>query len=203
MESIGVRLYKEHSHPMATLSRDTLAAYDAADPLASFRDQFHMPDGVIYLDGNSLGALPKTVPDRIVDAIQKEWGDGLVRSWNSAGWYDMPRRLGDKLARLIGAKPGEVVIADSTSVNVFKVLSAALTLNPKRRVILSEPDNFPTDLYIAQGLITQLGGGHELRLKKANEIMDAMDEDTAAVLITHVNYRTGYMHDMAAITARA
>src|SRR5215467_9574751 len=121
---------------MTILSRDALIALDADDPLASFRDQFHLPKGVIYLDGNSLGALPKSVPGRLAEAVQREWGEGLVRSWNQAGWYDMPRRLGNKVAQLIGAKAGEVVIADSTSVNVFKVLSAGLHLNPKRRVIL-------------------------------------------------------------------
>jgi kynureninase len=150
-----------------------------------------------------LGALPKSIPDRLEQAIRHEWGDGLVRSWNTAGWYDMPRRLGDKLARLIGAQPGEVVVADSTSVNLFKVLAAALKLNPGRRMIVSEPDNFPTDLYMAQGLIDLLGGQHELKLVRAEALMEAINDETAAVMLTHVNYRTGYMHDMAAITAHA
>jgi kynureninase len=185
------------------LTRESVAALDAPDPLAPFRDQFHVPEGVIYLDGNSLGALPKSIPDRLEQAIRHEWGDGLVRSWNTAGWYDMPRRLGDKLARLIGAQPGEVVVADSTSVNLFKVLAAALKLNPGRRMIVSEPDNFPTDLYMAQGLIDLLGGQHELKLVRAEALMEAINDEIAAVMLTHVNYRTGYMHDMAAITAHA
>ena len=187
----------------ATLTRDALQAMDANDPLSRFRDQFYVPEGVLYFDGNSLGAVPKTVESRLQKAISQEWGDGLVRSWNTAGWYEMPRRIGDKIARLIGAKQGEVVVADSTSVNLFKVLSAAVKLNPNKHVILSEPDNFPTDLYMAQGLIQLLGSDHKLVLKPAAEIMDAIDDDTAIVMLTHVNYRTGAMHDMNAITAHA
>lgn len=187
----------------ATLTRDVLQTMDANDPLARFRDQFYVPEGVLYFDGNSLGAVPKTVEARLQKAISQEWGDGLVRSWNTAGWYEMPRRIGDKIARLIGAKQGEVVVADSTSVNLFKVLSAAVKLNPNKHVIISEPDNFPTDLYMAQGLIQLLGSDHKLLLKPAAEIMDAIDDDTAIVMLTHVNYRTGAMHDMNAITAHA
>ncbi|MCA0457179.1 MAG: kynureninase [Chloroflexi bacterium] len=185
------------------LTREALAAMDASDPLASFKEQFYIPQGVLYFDGNSLGAVPKTVEGRLQKAITEEWGNGLVRSWNTAGWYEMPRRLGNKIARLIGADDGEVVVADSTSVNLFKVLAAGVKLNPNRRVILSEPDNFPTDLYMAQGLIQLLGSDHELVLKPANEIMGAIDENTALVMLTHVNYRTGAMHDMNAITAQA
>ncbi|MBI1276780.1 MAG: kynureninase [Anaerolineaceae bacterium] len=185
------------------LTRETLAAMDATDALASFRDKFYLPEGVLYFDGNSLGALPKTVEDRLQKAITQEWGDGLVRSWNTAGWYEMPRRVGNKIAKLIGAKDDEVVVADSTSVNLFKILSAAVKLNPGKHIILSEPDNFPTDLYMVQGLIQLLGSDHKLVLKPAAEIMDAIDEDTAIVMLTHVNYRTGAMHDMKAITAKA
>jgi kynureninase len=188
---------------VSPLTRESVAALDAADPLAPFRDQFHVPEGVIYLDGNSLGALPKATPDRLAQAIRHEWGSALVRSWNTAGWYDMPRRLGDKIARLIGAQPGEVVVADSTSVNLFKVLAAALKLNPGRRVIVSEPDNFPTDLYMAQGLIDLLGSQHELKLVRAEALVEAINDETAAIMLTHVNYRTGYRHDMVAITAHA
>ncbi len=187
----------------ATLTRDVLQAMDANDPLARFRDQFYVPEGVLYFDGNSLGAVPKTVEARLQKAISQEWGNGLVRSWNTAGWYEMPRRIGDKIARLIGAKQGEVVVADSTSVNLFKVLSAAVKLNPNKHVIISEPDNFPTDLYMAQGLIQLLGSDHKLLLKPAAEIMNAIDDDTAIVMLTHVNYRTGAMHDMKAITTHA
>ncbi len=188
---------------MVVPTRDDAAALDQADPLAGFRDQFQIPAGVLYLDGNSLGVLPKAVPARLAEVITEEWGAGLVRSWNNAGWYEMPRRLGDKIARLIGAQSGEVVAADSTSINLFKVLAAALNLNPKRRVIVSEPDNFPTDLYMAQGLINLLGGEYELRLRSADTLLEAIDQDTAVVMLTHVNYRTGYRHDMNALTAKA
>ena len=185
------------------VTRNVLAALDASDPLAGFRDQFYLPEGVLYFDGNSLGAVPKSVEARLHGAITQEWGNGLVRSWNSAGWYDMPRRVGDKIARLIGANPGEVVVADSTSINVFKVLAAAVKLNPGKRLIISEPDNFPTDLYMAQGLIRLLGSDHELKLVKAADVMESITDDTAIVMLTHVNYRTGAMHDMNAITAHA
>ncbi len=184
-------------------TRAAIAELDASDPLAPFRDRFELPDGVIYLDGNSLGALPKTAQQRIATVIAQEWGNGLVRSWNTAGWIDMPRLLGDKIGRLIGAKPGEVIVADSTSINLFKVLAAALKLKAKRRIIISEPDNFPTDLYMAQGMADLLGGGHELVLLPARELLNEIDTRVAAVMLTHVNYRTGAMHDMAAITMRA
>lgn len=186
-----------------TLTREALQALDASDPLATFRDQFYVPEGVLYFDGNSLGAVPKSVEARLQKVIADEWGTGLVRSWNTAGWYEMPRRIGNKIARLIGAQDGEVVVADSTSVNLFKVLSAAVKLNPGKRRIISEPDNFPTDLYMAQGLINLLGSDHQLVLKPAADIMAAIDDDTAIVMLTHVNYRTGAMHDMNAITAHA
>ncbi len=185
------------------ITRDVLAAIDASDPLIRFRDKFYVPEGVLYFDGNSLGAVPKTVEGRLHKAITQEWGDGLVRSWNSAGWYEMPRRVGDTIARLIGANPDEVVVADSTSVNLFKVLAAAIKLNPNKHFIISEPDNFPTDLYMAQGLIQLLGSDHKLLLKPAAEVMNTIDDDTAIVMLTHVNYRTGAMHDMKAITAHA
>ncbi|MCS7055235.1 MAG: kynureninase [Thermoflexales bacterium] len=184
-------------------SRAAAAALDVHDPLASFRARFYLPEGVIYLDGNSLGPLPGAARQRLAQVVEAEWGEGLIRSWNAAGWIELPRRIGDKLARLIGAQPGEVIVADSTSINLFKVLAGALALRPGRRRIVSERDNFPTDLYMAQGLIELIGGGHELRLVEADEIGDAMDEDTAVVMLTHVNYRDGRMHDMAAVTRRA
>ena len=176
-------------------------ALDAADPLGRQRDAFALPDGVVYLDGNSLGALPKATPARLARVAAEEWGRDLVTSWNKHGWIDLPRRIGDKIARLIGAGPGEVVVADSTSVNLFKVLAAALRLNPDRKVILSERDNFPSDLYIAQGLAGLLDDGHELRLVEADGIAGAIGSDTAVLMLTQVNYRTGAMHDMAALTA--
>jgi kynureninase len=185
------------------ITREQCFARDQSDPLKNFRDQFELPRDVIYLDGNSLGALPKTTAARLKDVITREWGGDLIRSWNTAGWIDLPRRVGDKIARLIGADAAEVVVADSTSINLFKVLAAALKLNPSRKIVLSEPDNFPTDLYMAQGLIDLLGNTRELRLKTADEIFDSIDADTAVVMLTEVNYRTGRMHDMKAITQRA
>ena len=184
-------------------SRADIEALDRADKLAQARAQFVLPDGLIYLDGNSLGALPRDTPARIAEVARAEWGQDLIKSWNTHGWIDLPTRIGDKIARLIGAAPGEVVVADSTSINVFKALSAALHLNPGRRVILSERDNFPTDLYMAQGLIAQLGGQYELKLVSGEEIAGAIDGDTAVVMLTHVNYRTGAMFDMKAITQAA
>ena len=148
--------------------RDEAAALDRDDPLAGLRDQFALLDGVIYLDGNSLGVPPKASAARAADVIAAEWGEGLIRSWNTAGWFALPKRLGNKLAPLIGAGEDEVVVTDTISANLFKILSAALKLanerDPKRRVIVSERSNFPTDLYIAQGLIEQLDRGYELRL---------------------------------------
>lgn len=188
---------------MSFPTRADCAARDAADPLFPFRQRFHLPPGVIYLDGNSLGAMPVSTPARLQAAIEQEWGHELIRGWNSAGWYTMPRRIGDKIARLIGANPGEVVVADSTSINLFKVLSAALRLRPGRCVLRSEPENFPTDLYMAQGLIALLGDQHVLELHPGDSIIDAIDEETAVVMLTQVNYRTGYRYDMASITRRA
>jgi kynureninase len=188
---------------LSVLTRNDLAKLDAADELAHARDLFVLPDGVIYLDGNSLGALPRATPERLREAAVAQWGCDLIKSWNAHGWIDLPRRVGDKIARLIGAGPGEVVAADSTSVNLFKALAAALRLNPGRKVILSEHDNFPTDLYIAQGLSKLLGQHHELRLIDAQEIPKAISDDTAVVMLTHVNYRTGAMHDMAEVTRLA
>jgi kynureninase len=182
------------------ITRAELAARDRADPLARFRDLFDLPEGVIYLDGNSLGPLPKATPARVAQVMQEEWGSGLIRSWNAAGWMEMPLRVGDKIGQLVGAAPGTVAVADSTSVNLFKVLAAALTLRPERRVIVSERSNFPTDLYIAEGLAALLAQGHTLRLVEPDDIAGAIREDVAVVMLTHVNYRTGLMHDMAAIT---
>ncbi len=185
------------------ITRQDLAALDAADPLAPFRDRFVLPDGVIYLDGNSLGAMPRETAARLADVAAREWAQGLIRSWNDAGWMELAPRIGAKIGRLIGAAQGSTMVADSTSVNLFKLLAAALRLRPGRRVILSEQGNFPTDLYIAQGLAALLAEGHELRTVTAAEIPSALDADVAVMLLTHVNYHTGAMHDMAALTARA
>jgi len=187
------------------LTRADCAALDAADPLAPLRHQFALPEGVIYLDGNSLGVLPKATPARVAEVVQQEWGVGLIRSWNTAGWIDLPARIGDKIARLVGAGPGELVAADSTSINLFKVLSAAIAIaredHPGRRVILSERSNFPTDLYIAQSLARQ--HGMELVLAASDEIAASITNDVAVLMITQVNYRTGLLHDMVALTAKA
>jgi kynureninase len=187
---------------MPTITRDDLAARDAADPLARFAERFALPEGVIYLDGNSLGALPNAAAERIAAVVHNEWGHDLIRSWNLHDWFTLPGRAGDKIAKLIGAQPGEVVAADSTSVNLFKLLAAAMKLRPGRGVIVSEPGNFPTDLYVAQGLGALLGG-IELRLAEPDALADAISEDTAVVMLTHVDYRTGRLHDMAAVTKMA
>ncbi|HYH38837.1 MAG TPA: kynureninase [Azospirillum sp.] len=183
------------------MTRDEVAALDAADPLAGRRERFDLPDGVIYLDGNSLGALPRATPDHVGRVVREEWGRGLIRSWNSAGWIDLPQRVGDKIGRLVGAAEGQVVVADSTSVNLFKALAAATRMRPGRRVVLSERGNFPTDLYIVQGLADLADVA--LRMVEREEIPSAIGADTAVVMLTHVDYRTGAMHDMAAVTRAA
>ncbi|MEJ7804513.1 MAG: kynureninase [Telluria sp.] len=184
-------------------------AQDAADTLAPLRARFALPDGVIYLDGNSLGARPKAALARAQDVIAREWGNDLIGSWNSAGWFDLPKRLGDRLAPLIGARPGEVVVNDTTSLNLFKALAAALTMQAAgpgaaRCVLITERSNFPTDIYMAQGLTEWLDRGYEVRLvDSAAQLPGAIDAVTAVVMLTHVNYRTGYQHDMAALSAHA
>ena len=182
---------------------EQLAGLDQADPLRAMRDAFTLPDGVVYLDGNSLGALPRATPGRVAEVIGREWGHGLIRSWNGADWIGMGARIGDKIGRLLGAPAGTLIAADSTSVNVFKLLSVALGLRPGRRVILSEAGNFPTDLYVAQGLAALLGGRPVLRQAAAGEIGAALGDDVAVLMLTHVDYRTGAMHDMAALTRAA
>ncbi|MEM8552590.1 MAG: kynureninase [Pseudomonadota bacterium] len=173
---------------------------DRADPLAPARDKFLLPDGVIYLDGNSLGPLTKSARERVRAAVNEEWGEGLIRSWNTAGWIDLPANVAAKIAKLIGARGQDVAVCDSTSVNLFKVLSAALDkAKAGRRVIISEPGNFPTDLYIAEGVSALKGA--ELRL--TDKPLDALGPDTAVLMLTQVDYRTGAKHDMAAVTERA
>jgi len=172
-------------------------------PSLPIRDAFDMPEGLIYLDGNSLGPLPHVARDRVAAAVDDGWGKMLIRGWNAAGWMELPDRVGDRIGRLIGAAPGTVTACDSTTINVHKVLSAALGLRPDRRVILSDTGNFPTDLYIAQGLVRQLGQGHELRLVEPEEVAGAIGPDIAAVMLTEVDYRTGRLHDMAVLTRAA
>ena len=188
-------------------SRTDCVDRDAADPLAALRDSFDLPAGVIYLDGNSLGTRPKAALARAADVIAREWGNDLITSWNTAGWFDMPKRLGGQLAPLIGALPGEVAVTDTTSVNLFKALAGAVAMqagDPRRTAIVTERSNFPTDIYMAEGLAGWLERGHEVRLVDSpEEIPAALGPDTAVLLLTHVNYRTGHMHDMAALTALA
>jgi kynureninase len=183
------------------LTRAELAALDRADELAAFRDRFVLPDGVIYLDGNSLGPLPAAAPVRVAEVLAREWGHSLIRAWIAHGWIDLPLRVGAKIGRLIGAAPDSTVVADSTSVNLFKLLAAALDLRPDRRVILTETGNFPTDLYIAQGLTELLRRGHVLRA--VDDPLAALDHDVAVLMLTQVNYRSGAMHNMAALTRAA
>ena len=193
--------------PSSTLpkSRAECAALDRADPLRTLRDEFIVPDDTVYLDGNSLGALPRRTAARLADVASREWGEGLIRSWNSAGWIDLPQRIGDKIAALIGASAGEVSVADSTSLNVFKTLSAAVALQrvdaPARKIVLTERGNFPTDVYIAESVAAT--AGMELRLADGHRIAESLGDDVAVLLLTHVNYRSGRMHDMAATTRAA
>ncbi|MGP3697328.1 kynureninase [Rhodobacter sp. NSM] len=166
------------------------------------RAMFDLPEGVIYLDGNSLGPLPRAAAARVAACVTEEWGEMLVTGWNRAGWMEMPRRLGDRIGALIGAGPGTVVLGDTLSIKVFQALAAACQMRPGRRVILSDSGNFPSDLYMAEGLCRMLGN-RELRLVAPEEVEGAIDESVAAVMVTEVDYRTGRRHDMAAITARA
>lgn len=176
---------------------------DRDDPFAGKRAAFRLPEGVIYLDGNSLGVLPAHVPARIARAVEQEWGESLIRAWNVHGWIDLPQKVGDRIGRLVGAAPGQVTACDNTSINVFKLLAAALSLVPDRRVILSDSGNFPTDLYMAQGLRDMLGVGHELKVMAPEAVADAIDDSVAVLMLTQVDYRTGRRHDMADLTARA
>ncbi|MDP5102801.1 MAG: kynureninase [Erythrobacter sp.] len=175
--------------------------FDAADPLARYRAHFTLPEGVVYLDGNSLGALPKATPAALARVVEQEWGEGLIRSWNSAGWFEAARRIGSKIAPLIGAAPNEVVACDTVSVNLFKLIAAALAMRPGRKVILSEPGNFPTDIYMVQGLERQ--GLATRRLAPREEITAALDDDVALLMLTHAHYKTGELFDMAALTEAA
>ena len=167
------------------------------------KDLFDLPEGVIYLDGNSLGPLPKSVPARVADAVSGQWGAHLIKGWNIDGWMAQPSRVGDRVGRLIGAAPGSVVMGDTLSIKVYQALSAALQMRPDRRVILSDSGNFPTDLYMAEGLIRHLGGTHRLHTVSPEAVMDNITDEVAAVMLTQVDYRTGRLHDMGAITRAA
>jgi kynureninase len=179
-----------------------VAALDAADPLRAMREQFELPAGVIYLDGNSLGPPPKAAFAELEQAARQEWGEGLIRSWNSAGWFTLTDVLGDRVGRLIGAEPGQTVVTDTTSINIYKALHASLALRPDRTVILAEADSFPTDLYMAESAAAARPGT-SLRLAEADEPIESLvDERTAVVLINHVDYRSGVLRDMASLTRR-
>lgn len=167
------------------------------------RDQFHVPLGLIYLDGNSLGPMPKATPARMEQMLTEEWGERLITGWNACGWMDMPRRLGDRVGRLIGAEEGHVVIGDTLSIKVFQALSAALQIVPERRTILSDRGNFPSDLYMAEGLVHLLGDRHDLHLVPPHDLEDAITEEVGVVLVTEVDYRTGRRHDLKALTRKA
>jgi kynureninase len=192
------------------ITRSDCQALDADDKLAHLREQFALPEGVIYLDGNSLGARPKAALARAQQVVAQEWGEDLIRSWNKAGWFDLPSHLGDKLAPLVGAGPGEIVVTDSTSINLFKALAAALhkqaadPARSDRRTIVTERANFPTDIYMAEGLNTWLDRGYHVRRVDSPEELDGViDAQTAVLMLTHVNYRTGHMHDMGNLTKLA
>ncbi|NYI76072.1 kynureninase [Nocardioides panzhihuensis] len=187
------------------MNRDDVVALDQADPLAPLRDLFDLPEETIYLDGNSLGALPRATAGRVAEVVTQEWGRGLIESWNTASWITLPQRVGDKIARIVGAGEGEVVVADSTSLNVYKALASALSIAsadaPERRIVISERSNFPTDLYIASSLCRERG--YELVLVDSPDEIEGLLDRAAVLMLTEVNYRTGYLHDMAAVTARA
>jgi kynureninase len=167
------------------------------------RSQFHLPQGLIYLDGNSLGPLPLAAERRVARTLTEEWGNQLIGAWNQAGWMDLPRRLGDRIARLIGARKGSVVLGDTLSIKVFQALAAGLAFNPERKIILSDSGNFPSDLYIAEGLSGLVGGGCQLKIVDPDDIAAALCDDVAVLLLTQVDYRTGRLHDMAALTRKA
>ncbi|WP_116132077.1 kynureninase [Tropicimonas sp. IMCC34043] len=167
------------------------------------RQQFHLPDGVIYLDGNSLGPLPKATPARVARVMQPEWQELLIGGWNTAGWHRLPEALGDRIAAMIGAEPGHVAVGDTLSIKVYQALAAALALRPERRVILSDTGNFPSDLYIAEGLARMLGRGYRLVTVAPEAVADRLGDDVAVMMLTEVDYRTGRRHDMAALTAQA
>ena len=188
---------------MSEWTRERIEAADKKDPLAGCRDRFQLPDGVIYLDGNSLGALPKGVTKRLQDMVENEWGHDLIKSWNVHHWIDLSDRVGARIAPLIGANPTDIVVADSTSINLYKVVMGALALNPSKTKILTESSNFPTDIYMMEGIVAH--SGRDLTLEKVafDDAYNAIDEKTSVVVLTQVNYKTGAIHDMAKINAKA
>lgn len=184
-------------------TRKQALALDRADPLRRKAKEFSLPKGVIYLDGNSLGVLPKAARARVKHAVDVEWGEDLITSWNKHGWWSLPRVTGDKIARLIGAEAGSVIVADTISVNLFKVLSAAVEKQHERKIILSDSGNFPSDLYVAQGLVHFMSDGHQVKVVEPEAVLDAITEDVAVVMVTETDYRSARRHDMKAITEKA
>jgi len=187
----------------ARLDRSSTETLDAEDPLRRFRTRFVLPNGLIYMNGNSLGPLPHDTRERMQNVVENEWGNELVRGWNSAGWYDLPWRVGDKIGRLIGAAAGETVIGDSTSVNLFKAVAAARALRPLRRDIVTEAGNFPTDLYILDGLSRLADETCKIRICDRQNVLSSIDTNTAVVVLTHVHYISGALFPMAKIVAAA
>ena len=183
------------------MTLDEAKQLDASDPLAAARERFVLPEGTIYLDGNSLGALPKATSPQLFDTVERQWGEDLIASWNKHGWIDAPMRVAAKLAPVVGAMPSELLVADSTSVCLFKLLAAAVRARPGRRTILVQEGNFPTDTYVAEGLAEMLG--LELRRADPGDIAAAIDADTAVVSLSHVDYRSGARVDMVAVNAAA
>jgi kynureninase len=188
--------------PASTISRDACVARDAADPLRGFRDRFVLPEGLIYLDGNSLGPMPRAAANVLNRTIEQEWGHDLIKSWNSAGWFDMPVRLGDRVGALLGAAPGQTVVCDTTSINLYKAIHAAIGLRPDRNVIIAEDESFPTDLYIVEGAMKSAGRPMQRRLIGADgpSVEALLDRNVAVAVLSHVNYRTGALLDMPGIT---
>lgn len=183
------------------ITREGCLALDDSDPLAHLRDEFLLPEGVVYLDGNSLGPLSTRVADRIDRVVRSEWGEGLIRSWNAAGWIDLPRQVGDKIGRLVGAEPGTIVACDSTSVNLFKAVAAAVSAAEQRAALLTDAGNFPTDIYVMRTVAER--SGLELRVAAPDALIEAITSDVGLVAVTQVDYRTGRRHDMGAVNAAA
>jgi kynureninase len=184
------------------MDRAEFLELDHRDPLAEVRDRFKLEEGLVYLDGNSLGAMPRGTPRRVAEVVEREWGRGLIGSWEGAGWLEAPERLGDKVGRLIGAQPGEVLVSDSTSVNLYKLVSAGLEMRPGRDVVLTERSNFPTDLYIAGGVAAHRPNV-DLRIVDREDLAAALTDQVAVLLLTHVDYLTGYIHDAERLTRAA
>ena len=187
---------------MSRWTAEELGALDAADPLAAFRDRFVLPEGVVHLAAASLGPLPKATPGALARRVEAEWGHDLVASWSRHGWSELPARVAAAIARIVGAEPHEVRVADSTSVDLLELLAASLDLRPDRSALLSERSNVPTDLYVAQGLVELLRGEVELRLLEEDEpLAEKLDERVACLFVSHVDYRTGRLHDLRALAA--